>query len=91
MIAFHADLSLNTLIISGVVALVGYALKGAMWALGEICKNLISTLVNTIAKVELLDAKVSQVIEAVGDVHKIRSDLNGFYSRLKSIEEKLGD
>lgn len=82
------DLSLNTLIISGVVILVGWGLKGAMWALGEACKNLVTTLISTMAKVELLDSKVTELINAVGDVHKIRHDLNGFYSRLKELEEK---
>lgn len=87
MIAFDAHISLNAVVISCAVALVGWALKGAMWALGEACKNLITTLITTMAKVELLDAKVGQIIEAIGDVHKIRSDLNGFYTRLKKLED----
>ncbi len=82
------DLSLNTLIISGVVAVVGYLLKGVLWALGEVCKTLIETLLKTMAKVEVLDTQLSKVIEAVGDVQKIRTDLNGFYARLKVLEDK---
>ena len=84
-----ADLSLNTVIISGVVAIVGWLLKGAMWALGEICKQLILKLVETISKVEAFDKDLKKVVEAVGAVQKIRTDLNGFYDRLKELEGKF--
>lgn len=84
----HNDVSLNTLIVSLVVAIAGWALKGAMWALGEACKNLVQHLVKTLVKVESLDNKVGELIQAVGDIQKIRTDLNGFYERLKKLEDK---
>lgn len=84
-----ADVSMNTLIISAVVAGVGYALKGAAKMLGTVCRELILKLVETISKVEAMDRDLKKVIEAVGDVQKIRTDLNGFYSRLKEVEDKL--
>ena len=84
----QTDISLNTLIISLVVALVGWALKGALWATGEACKKLIETLLTTMAKVEVLDAKLLDLIKTVGDVQKIRTDLNSFYTRLKELEDR---
>lgn len=86
--SFHADLSLNTLIISIVVGIAGFALKGALWAVGEICKRLIEKLIETISRVEVLDTKMTDLITAVGDVQKIRTDLNGFYARLKELEDR---
>lgn len=86
---FAHDVSINTFIISVVVALVGYGLKAALWALGEVGKNLISTLITTMGKVEALEADLTKLIAAVGDVQKIRSDLNEFYSRLKKLETTL--
>ncbi len=84
-----ADVSLNTLIISAVVGIVGYLLKGVAWALGETCKNLITTLTRTIIKVEMLEKDLAKVAEAIGEVQRIRVDLNGFYARLKEVEDKF--
>ncbi len=84
-----ADVSLNTLIITAVVGLVGWGLKGVAWALMETCKTLIVTLTRTILKVEGLEKQIHQLVEAVGDIQRIRSDLNGFYARLKRCEDKL--
>lgn len=83
-----SDVSINTLIISGVVALVGYALKGALWATGAACKKLTETLISTIADVKVLDAKLADLIQTVGDVQKIKTDLNMLYGRLKDLEDK---
>lgn len=84
-----ADVSLNTLIISAVVGLVGWGLKGVAWALGETCKKLIVTLTTTIVKVEMLEKDLAKVTEAIGEVQRIRTDLNSFYGRLKEVEDKL--
>lgn len=83
------DLSLNTLIISGVVALVGWGLKGVAWALIEAIKQLVSTLVTTIAKVEILDAKMGELTHAVGDIQKMRTDINEYYKRLRALEREF--
>ncbi len=86
---FSNDLSLSTLIISTVVALVGWGLKGVGALLMDAIKNLITKLIETIAKVELLDAKLSDVIKTVGDVEKMRDDINAYYKRLKELEIKM--
>lgn len=83
------DLSLNTLIISGVILLSGYLVKGAAWLLVEGMKTLIKKLVETIGKVEVLSSKMDTLTHAVGDVQKIRSDLNSYYERLKQVEKKF--
>lgn len=83
------DLSLNTLIISGVILLSGYLVKGAAWLLVEGMKTLVKKLVETIGKVEVLSSKMDTLTQAVGDVTKIRSDLNSYYERLKQVEKKF--
>lgn len=86
---FQLDISLNTIFLSAVVVFVGWSLKAVAWALIESIKALITKLVETIARVEVLDEKMTQLTQAVGDVQKIRTDLNGLYSRLKKVEEKF--
>ena len=83
------DLSLNTLIVSGVILISGYVIKGAAWLLIEGMKTLIKKLVETIGKVEVLNSKMDTLTQAVGDVQKIRSDLNSYYERLKQVELKF--
>lgn len=83
------DLSLNTIIISGVVALVGYGLKSVGKALIDAIIDLVKHLVSTTAKVQMLEAKLSELIRAVGDVEKIRTDLNRAFSRIKELDDKF--
>lgn len=72
---------------SAVVALVGYGLKAVAWALIEAMQALVKKLVETISRVEILDSKMDVLTQAVGDVQKIRTDLNSFYARLKKLED----
>ncbi len=83
-----ADVSVNTLIISGVVGLCTFLMKGTGHALVTLGKELVMTLTRTIVKVETLDKELTKLIAAVGDVQKIRSDLNEFYARLKKLEDE---
>lgn len=83
------DLSLNTLIITVVILISGYLVKGAAWMLVEGMKTLVKKLVETIAKVEVLSSKMDTLTQAVGDVQKIRSDLNAYFERLKLVEKKF--
>lgn len=66
----------------GVVALVG-------WGLKSVIVKLITTLIANMAKVELLDAKLTELIAAVGDVQKLRADQNALFARVKTIELNL--
>lgn len=83
---FQFDLSLNTLVVSGVIALVGLGLRAVAWALIEAGKALINKLVETIAKVEILTKQMDELTRAVGDVQKMRTDVNAYYERLKQLE-----
>jgi hypothetical protein len=87
--SINFDLSLNTLIVSGVVAMVGWSLRGLTWMFVEAVQKLIKTLIETIARVEVLNAKMDVLTKAVGDVQRIRDDLNGFYDRLRKIEAEF--
>lgn len=78
------SLDVNTLILAGVVGAVG-------WGLKELAKSLITHLVKTEARMAVLDEKMGDVIKAIGDVQKIRTDLNAFYTRLKVLEAKIVD
>lgn len=86
---FQFDLSLNTLIVSGVIATVGLLLRAGLWALIEGGKALVNKLVETIAKVEILTKQMDELTKAVGDVQKMRTDVNGYYERLKKLEYKF--
>ncbi len=79
---------INTLIIAGAIGLVGWGLRGVAGALIESIKQLITHLIQTVAKVQLLENKLTELIQAVGDVQKIRYDLNNYYDRLKKLEDK---
>jgi phosphopentomutase len=80
------DLSLSTILISsvsvGAIGLVG-------WALKETAKTLISTLIKTMARVEMLDGKIADILKQTGAFPKMQQDLNEYYKRLKEIEDKL--
>ena len=88
-INFQFDLSLNTLILSGVVLVVGWGLKAVAWAVIEAIKALVTKLAETIGKVEVLDAKLSEVVKTIGDVEKLRNDVNSYYARLKKLEARF--
>lgn len=83
MIGVNADLSLNTIVISAVVGLVGWALKGTAWALGETCKQLIETLIKTITKVEVLESKITAVLAMRAEVDKLKYDVNNLYAKVR--------
>ena len=80
------DLSLNTLIMSAVILIAGWLLKAAAWAVIESIKALVTKLVETIAKVEILDAKMSELTRAVGEHQKLKTDVDQFFKRLRNLE-----
>jgi len=71
----------STAVISGTIAFVG-------WGAKKLIVELVTYLVRTIAKVELLNERLTQMIEIVDGVPKLKSDLNRLYSRIKDLEEK---
>lgn len=81
------DLSLNTIIISVVVAIVGWLLKGVAWALAEVCKQLIETLIRTMSKVEVLESKINDILAMRGDVERIKTDLNTAFGKIRELEK----
>jgi len=88
---FQVDLSLNTLVVSGAVALVGYGLRVVVLTLVAAIKGLTAKLVETIAKVEILDSKMSQLTHAVGDFQKSKTDINEYFNRLRKLEKEFYD
>ena len=76
------DIGLSTILIGFLIAAVG-------WGLKETAKSLILTLVKTIAKVEMLDAKLLEIVKAMAMFPKMQQDLNEYYARLKKIESEL--
>lgn len=83
------DLSLNTIVQSIVIVGVGLAMRGIAWALIEAIKTLVTRLIETIAKVELIDAKMGKIVDTVGDVEKMRRDINEYYRQLKELKKEL--
>lgn len=83
------DLSLNTIIISGVVALVGYGLKSVGKALIDAIMNLVKHLVTTTTKVQILEEKLSALIQTISEFEKMKLDVNRAFARIKEIDDKL--
>lgn len=80
-------------IISGTIAVVGWLMKKALYGILNLAidyvKSLISKLDDTTTKVGILDARLSELTGTIAEVHKLRADLNNFYSRLKDLENKF--
>ncbi len=86
MISLENDVSLSTLVVSGVIAAVGFILKATGKLLVTAVTELIKKLVETIGRVDTLDANLARVVGAVAAVEKNRADLNEYYKRLKVLE-----
>jgi hypothetical protein len=76
------DLSLNTLVLSIVIGLVG-------WGLKETAKALITVLIENLARMKLLEEKMNEVLKTVSDIQELEFKLNGFVLRLEAIEDKV--
>lgn len=84
------DISANTVIISAVIGVCAYLLRGGVNYLASRISLLIEALWKNQAAMVLLDAKVKEVISVVNDMPKLKADLNTYYKRLRLIENKLG-
>ena len=73
-------ISLDTIIVSVVIGGVGWALKIAT-------QELIKTLLQTMATVEVFRQKIDGFSIAIAEIEKMKKDLNQYYSELKKIKE----
>ena len=73
-------ISLDTIIVSVVIGGVGWALKIAI-------QELIKTLLQTMATVEVFRQKIDGFSIAIAEIEKMKKDLNQYYSELKKIKE----
>lgn len=93
MIGIENDLSLNTLIVSGVIAVVGWALKKTLsflcGLLVDSIKSLIKKLTETMTRMEMLSAKVDVLTVAVGDHEKLRKDIEIYFTELKKLRTQI--
>lgn len=83
------DISLSTILITVAIAVGGWLLRETGKAIVKVITKLIETLLQTMADVKTLDSKLKDLINAVGDVQKIRNDLNQYYKRLKTLEDEF--
>jgi len=87
------DLSANTLIVSFVIAAVGWGLKKSLTflitLLVDAIGKLIKKLTETIGRVEILDTKMSALTHAVGDHEKLRKDIQLYFSELKDLRKQF--
>jgi len=67
---------------TAIVSLVG-------WGLKEVIKSLIVKLVQTMAKMEMLDRKFESFNHAANEVPRLRSDVNEHHAQIKKINEAL--
>jgi len=87
------DLSANTLIVSFVIAAVGWGLKKTLTfvvtLLVDSIGKLIKKLTETIGRVEILDSKMDSLTVAVGDHAKLRKDIETYFTELKTLKQKF--
>ncbi len=86
MIGLENDVSVSTLVVSAVIAGVGWAVKGAAKLLIAAIETVVKKMVETISKVDTLDAKLASLVQTIGDVGKMRQDQNEYFRRLKQLE-----
>lgn len=77
------DISLNTLIVSAVIAAATWALKGGII---QLIKALLANQVKMIS----LENQIEKVIGIIDEVPKIKLDLNASYKRIRILEERNG-
>ena len=92
-ITIQNDLSANTLIVSLVMAGVGWGLKHTLTFLVNLLvdsiKSLIQKLTETIGRVEILDTKMETLTRAVGDHEKLRGDIKVYFDELKKVKAQI--
>lgn len=81
------DLSLNTLVISIVVAVTGWLLKGVAWLIIEGMKSLVQHLVDTQAQLLTFKSQLEQILGAMASFEKMKADLNGLFGRVRDLEK----
>lgn len=75
---------IETVIYSGVGLFAANLLK---YAITESGRSLITTLFKTMARVELLDAKIGEVLLKFATVDKLKSDTDIYFARLRTLEK----
>jgi hypothetical protein len=84
---------ISPLIISGVIAGVGFLTKKTLELSVKLLityiQSLLKQLSDTTTKVSLLDSRMGELTHAMADINKIKSDLNLYYQRLKQLEDKF--
>lgn len=83
------DVSINSILITGAIAVAGYLLRGGAKLLVLAIETLVKKLVETIAKVETLDANIKHIFEVLATVEKNKNDLNEYFKRLKNLEDEF--
>ena len=78
------DVSVSTMLISAVIALVGWGLKKTATAL-------VVKIVELIIKLTLVDGKMAEITSAVAEVPRIKADVNEYYRRLKKLEHDFAN
>jgi hypothetical protein len=82
MINLVNDISVSTMIISFVIMAVG-------WGAKEIAKSLIKHLIETAAKVQLLESKIGEVLNLANSIPKIQKDLNIAFQKIEDLETEV--
>lgn len=83
------DISWNTLIISAVVAVCAWILKGIGKLVVKSVEAAIAYMIQLIKKVETLDSKMIQLNDAVSDHEKLRGDINQYYKQHRELRAEF--
>ena len=81
------DISMSTVLISSAVALASWALRGSFKLLISAIQMLVKKMIETISRVDLLDAKITDILRTIGDVEKSKRDINEGFVRIKKLED----
>lgn len=77
-------IDLNSIVVAGTVGVVGYLLK-------ESIQTLIVKLIQTMAKIQLLESKITEIVSTMGDVQKLRGDVNFAFQKIKDLEKEINE
>lgn len=87
------DLSVNTLVQSAVIGIVGWLVKKAfeisIRLLVSYIKSLLTQLGETTKALTTLSSDMERVLRTISEFDKMKDDLNKYYARLKVVESKL--
>jgi len=85
------DLSLNTVIVSAMIAGGAWVLRNGVTLLIESIKLGIKYAAELIGKMQVLDSKMTDFLNRTNDHEKLRADVNEYYKQLRKLKAEVDE